>query len=215
MTHFRSRRTLAMSSVAVAALALAGCTSTESEPTASTTSMTSSAAVDSDSDSNRQPKALAAPAEGTLTAAPTGQAAPQTSAASPDAALTITDIRVGKHDGFDRVVYEFGGTGTPGWRAEIVSTATQQGSGNPLAVAGQGILQVLIDGSSMPFMTNVEPYAGPNPLEVENPVVVTEVRDAGIFEGTDQTLVGLSDRNVSYRVYTLTEPTRLVVDIAR
>ncbi|RVW10367.1 hypothetical protein EGT67_04085 [Prescottella agglutinans] len=214
MTHYRSRRTLALSSVAVAALALAGCTSAESEPTASTTSMTSSAAVDSDSDSNRQPKALAAPAEGTLTAAPTGQSQ-QTSAASPDAALTITDIRVGKHDGFDRVVYEFGGTGTPGWRADIVSTATQQGSGNPLAVAGEGILQVLVDGSSMPFMTNVEPYSGPNPLEVENPVVVTEVRDAGIFEGTDQTLIGLTDRDVSYRVYTLTEPTRLVVDVAR
>ncbi|GAB2659828.1 hypothetical protein GCM10027068_44840 [Prescottella soli] len=155
-----------------------------------------------------------AAAEGTLTAAPTGQA-PESVAASPDAALTIRDIRVGKHDGFDRVVYEFGGTGTPGWRAEMVSTATQQGSGTPLAVAGQGILQVLVDGSSMPFMTNVEPYSGPNPLEVENPVVVTEVRDAGIFEGTDQTFIGLSDRNVSYRVYTLTEPTRLVVDIAR
>jgi hypothetical protein len=214
MTHFRSRRTLAMSSVAVAALALAGCTSAESEPAASTTSMTSSSTVDSDV-STGAAKAPVAAVDGTLTAAPTGQAAPQTSAASPDAALTVTDIRVGKHDGFDRVVYEFGGTGTPGWRAEIVSTATQQGSGNPLAVAGQGILQVLIDGSSMPFMTNVEPYAGPNPLEVENPVVVTEVRDAGIFEGTDQTLIGLTDRDVSYRVYTLTEPTRLVVDIAR
>ncbi|MDH6675896.1 hypothetical protein M2284_000084 [Rhodococcus sp. LBL1] len=213
MTHFRSRRTLAMSSVAVAALALAGCTSAESEPAASTTSMTSSSAVDSDGSTN-ETKAPAAAVDGTLTAAPTGQA-PQTAAASPDAALTIRDIRVGKHDGFDRVVYEFGGTGTPGWRAEIVSTATQQGSGKPLAVAGQGILQVLVDGSSMPFMTNVEPYSGPNPLEVENPVVVTEVRDAGIFEGTDQTLIGLSDRNVSYRVYTLTEPTRLVVDISR
>lgn len=212
MTHFRSRRILAMSSVAVAALALAGCSSAESEPAASTTSMTSSSVVDSDS--NRETKAPAAAADGTLTAAPTGQAS-QTSAASPDAALTITDIRVGKHEGFDRVVYEMGGVGTPGWRAEMVSTATQQGSGNPLAIAGQGILQVLIDGSSMPFMTEVEPYAGPNPLEVENPVVVTEVRDAGIFEGTDQTLIGLTDRDVSYRIYTLTEPTRLVVDIAR
>ena len=108
----------------------------------------------------------------------------------------------------------FDGTGTPGWRAEIVSVANQQGSGNPLAVAGQGILQVMIDGSAMPFETGIEPYSGPNPLEVENPVVVTEVRDAGVFEGTAQTLIGLSDRDVSYRVFTLTEPTRLVVDIA-
>ena len=208
MTHFRSRRTLAMSSVAVAALALAGCTSAESEPTASTTSMTSSAATSATSASK------AAAAEGTLTDAPTEQGA-QRGEASPDAALTITDMRVGRHDGFDRVVYEFGGTGTPGWRSGIVATANQQGSGDPLAVSGQGILQVLIDGSSMPFMTGVEPYSGPNPLEVENPGVVTEVRDAGVFEGTAQTLIGLTKRDVSYRVYTLSDPTRLVVDVAR
>lgn len=210
MTHFRSRRTLAMSSVAAAALALAGCTSAESEPTASTTSITSSAASD---DANDKSSALRA-AEGTVSAAPT-EKAPQSAPASPDAALTISDIRVGHHDGFDRVVFEFGGTGTPGWRAEVVSTATQQGSGKPLAVSGQGILQVLIDGSSMPFATGVEEYSGPNPLEVENPVVVTEVRDAGIFEGTAQTLIGLSDRDASYSVYTLSDPTRLVVDVAR
>ncbi|QCQ90372.1 AMIN-like domain-containing (lipo)protein [Rhodococcus sp. SGAir0479] len=209
MTHFRSRRTLALSSVAAAALALAGCSSPESEPTASTTSITSSTAADE----STAPSAFLE-AEGTLTAAPT-DTAPQTAAASPDAALTITDMRVGRHDDFDRVVYEFGGTGTPGWRAEVVSTASQQGSGKPLAVAGAGILQVLVDGASMPVSTGVEEYSGPNPIEVENPGAVTEVRNAGTFEGTAQTLIGLSDRDASYRVYTLSDPTRLVVDVSR
>lgn len=213
MTHFRSRRTLALSSVAVAALALAGCTSADSEPTASTTSITSSAAA-GESTTQSGDKSSFHAAEGTLTAAPTDKA-PQTAPASPDAALTITDLRVGHHDDFDRVVYEFGGTGTPGWRTEVVSTATQQGSGKPLAVAGEGILQVLIDGSSMPFATGIEPYAGPNPLEVEDPRIVTEVRDAGVFEGTAQTVIGLADREASYRVYTLSDPTRLVVDVSR
>ena len=207
MTYLRSRRALAVSSAAVAAIALAGCSSPDSEPTASTTSITASASA----------PAKAAPLaadEGTLTAAPTAQAA-QTGTAPADAALTIRDMRIGTHDGFDRVVFEFGGTGTPGWRSEIVSTANQQGSGKPLAVSGQAILQVMITGSSMPFASGVEPYAGPNPLDAAPGGIVTEVRDAGIFEGTTQTLIGLARPDAAYRVYTLDNPTRLVVDVAR
>ncbi|WP_137725353.1 AMIN-like domain-containing (lipo)protein [Prescottella subtropica] len=209
MTHYRSRRTLALSSVAAAALALASCTNSDTEPTASATSIT----VESTA-SAVAPAPLAATADGTRTDAPTAQEG-QRGDASADAALTITDMRIGHHDGFDRVVYQFDGTGTPGWRTEVVGTVVQQGSGNPIAVAGQGILQVLIDGSAMPFTTGVEPYAGPNPLEIEKPGIVTEVRDAGVFEGTAQTLIGLTTRGVSYRVYTLEGPTRLVVDVAR
>ncbi|MFM1723761.1 MULTISPECIES: hypothetical protein [Rhodococcus] len=207
MTYLRSRRTLAISSVALAAIALAGCSSTDSEPTASSTSITAST-------SSPVKAAPLAADEGTLTAAPTAQDA-QTGTASADAALTISDMRIGTHDGFDRVVFEFGGTGTPGWRSEIVSTANQQGSGKPLAVSGQAILQVMITGASMPYATGVEEYAGPNPLEAAPGGIVTEVRDAGIFEGTDQTLIGLARPDADYRVYTLDNPTRLVVDVAR
>lgn len=207
MTYLRSRRTLAISSVALAAIALAGCSSTESEPTASSTSITSST-------STQVKAAPLAADEDTPTAAPTAQDT-QTGTASADAALTIRDMRIGTHDGFDRVVFEFGGTGTPGWRSEIVSTANQQGSGNPLAVSGQAILEVMITGSSMPFESGVDPYEGPNPLEAAPGGVVTEVRDAGIFEGTNQTLIGLARPDAAYRVYTLSNPTRLVVDVAR
>lgn len=209
MTYLRSRRTLAISSVALAAIALAGCSSTDSEPTASSTSVTASTST-----SSPVKAAPLAADEGTLTAAPTAQDA-QTGTASEDAALTISDMRIGTHDGFDRVVFEFGGTGTPGWRSEIVSTANQQGSGNPLAVSGQAILQVMITGASMPYATGVEEYSGPNPLEAAPGGIVTEVRDAGIFEGTNQTLIGLSRPDADYRVYTLDNPTRLVVDVAR
>ncbi|RVW02740.1 AMIN-like domain-containing (lipo)protein [Rhodococcus xishaensis] len=209
MTNFRSHRKLAMSSVAAAALALAGCTNAESEPTASAP-LTSSAS-DSE-DRNSDAKAFKA-SDGAMTAVPTGTA-PQSEAPSPDAALAVTDMLVTSHDGFDRVIYELGGTGTPGWRADIVETAVQQGSGHTITVNGQGILQVLIDGSSIPSTIGIEPYSGPNPLEVENPGVVTEVQEAGVFEGTTQTLIGLSKPDVSFHVYSLSDPTRLVVDVA-
>ncbi|QBJ97834.1 hypothetical protein ERC79_19220 [Rhodococcus sp. ABRD24] len=213
MTHFRHRRTVALFSVAAAALALAGCSDAESEPTASTTSITPS----SDAGSNAGSKAAAAPfhaTEGTMTAVPTGEAA-QTASASPESALTVTDIRIGSHDGFDRVVYELGGSGTPGWRTRIVTTAAQQGSGKPIEVDGEAILEVLIDGSAYPFESGVEPYRGQNPLAAAPGGVVLQVADAGVFEGVTQTFVGLSRADAQYRVYTLDNPTRVVVDVAR
>ncbi|RVW06047.1 AMIN-like domain-containing (lipo)protein [Rhodococcus spongiicola] len=209
MTNFRSHRRLAMSSVAAAALALAGCTTTESEPTASTP-LTSSAA---DSEGTKRDATAFQASDDAMTGVPTGTA-PQSADASPDAALTITDMLVTSHEGFDRVTYELSGTGTPGWRADIVEAAIQQGSGHTIPMHGQGILQVLIDGSSIPSTIGVEPYSGPNPLEVENPGVVTEVQDAGVFEGTTQTLIGLSKPETPFHVYTLSDPTRLVVDVA-
>jgi hypothetical protein len=39
---------------------------------------------------------------------------PDTHAASPVAFGNVTDVRIGHHDGFDRVVLDFGGRGTPG-----------------------------------------------------------------------------------------------------
>ena len=40
-------------------------------------------------------------------------AEPDTAEPSSDARVTVSDIRLGRHDGFDRVVFEVGGTGTP------------------------------------------------------------------------------------------------------
>lgn len=86
------------------------------------------------------------------------------SPAGEGAKLTVVDIRTGRHEGFDRVVYELGGEGTPGWRVGYVDEALQQGSGNEVPVAGDAVLQVLIDGSAYPFDSGVEQYAGPDPV---------------------------------------------------
>jgi len=39
---------------------------------------------------------------------------PDAGEASEDSFVTVTKIRIGVHDGFDRVVFEVEGTGTPG-----------------------------------------------------------------------------------------------------
>lgn len=127
------------------------------------------------------------------------------------ASLTVTDVRVGAHDGFDRVVYEFDGSGTPGWTVRYVDAAVQDGSGATLDVPGLTILEVSLTGTGYPFDTGVEPYEGANPLPGTG--AVTEVRMATVFEGITQSFIGLADPARPATVSLLTDPVRVVVDI--
>ncbi|MFC7451435.1 AMIN-like domain-containing (lipo)protein [Rhodococcus daqingensis] len=140
---------------------------------------------------------------------------PHRADASDDAHLTVAGLRVGAHDGYDRVVYELGGTGVPGWSVRYVDLAVQEGSGDVIPIAGETILEVLITGSGYPFDTGVHEYDGPNPLPGEDTELVTEARISGVFEGTTQSFIGLESGGHPFSVSTLSDPTRLVVDIAR
>ncbi|AOW92024.1 hypothetical protein BFN03_03105 [Rhodococcus sp. WMMA185] len=141
-------------------------------------------------------------------------ASAKSSPASDSARLTVTDMRVGKHEGYDRVVYELGGMGTPGWRVEYVDTAISNGSGDEITLPGNGILQVLIDGSAYPFDSGVEGYSGPDPLPGVPGGSVTEVRGALVFEGVTQSFIGVTESDRPFSVSALSMPPRVVVDIA-
>ncbi|MEV0947411.1 hypothetical protein [Rhodococcus sp. NPDC049939] len=136
---------------------------------------------------------------------------PQSSAASASADLTLTDIRVGRHAGFDRVVYEFAGTGTPGWHARYVDSAAQDNSNRPISVAGDGILQIYIDRITFPYdnsgVRSFPPVPGTG-------AVVTEVREGVSWsEGRMQSFIGTTGSERPFTVFTLSGPTRVVVDI--
>jgi hypothetical protein len=130
-----------------------------------------------------------------------------------EAALTVTDIRVGHHEGFDRVVFELGGTGAPGWRVEYVDQPIDDGSGNLATVAGDAYLQVMISGSGYPMDTGVEEYTDPNPVVGGDDGEVEEVLLRGVFEGYTQAFVGVDDERRPFRVFALEDPTRVVVDV--
>ena len=128
--------------------------------------------------------------------------------------LTVTAVRVARHDGYDRVVFELDGeaSGEPGWRVEYVDEPTQQGSGNPVEVDGEAALAVTITGTGYPFDTGVEEASGdpslPSGLEV-----VEDVRLGGVFEGQYEAFIGTSSK-APFRVFRLEDPARVVVDIA-
>ena len=149
------------------------------------------------------------------TAAPSfpGDAEPDTAEASADARVTVSDIRVGGHDGFDRVVLEVGGEGTPGWDVRYVDQPSSQGKGDPVEVAGDAVLQLTLTGAGYPYDTGVEEYSATAPLSAPDTEAVTEVVFDATYEGTTVTFVGTTTR-APFRVYLLEAPTRVVLEVA-
>jgi hypothetical protein len=137
---------------------------------------------------------------------------PDTGEASADSFVTVTEIRTGLHDGFDRVVFEVDGTGAPGWDVRYVEEAASQGSGMAIPVEGEAILQVTITGVGMPTETGIEEYDGSAPLPGAGTEVVTEVVWDSTFEGTSVAFVGLTEET-PFRVYLLEDPARVVLEV--
>lgn len=190
------RNALVFGLVAIAALTLPGC-GTDDAP-AATPPPTSTTSTFADATG-------AAPSDN----------APKSGAASAGAALTVTDIRIGEQPGFDRVVFELGGTGTPGWQVEYTDRAVQDGSGKTVDVAGRSILEVRILGSAYPFDSPVPPFAGPDPVTDPSVPGITGVYKKIVYEGTTQSFIGIDADAPAFAVSALSDPPRLVVDIAR
>lgn len=214
-------RPIVLLTCGIAAFAvLAGCASGDPE---SSTTVTETVTADPSADPS--PTETSASPTSSPTAGPSDEADdaaipfpatadPVSQEPSAGAKLTVTDIRVGRHDGFDRVVFELGGSGTPGWTVRYVDQPTDDGSGNPVGLDGDAFLEVFITGTGYPMDTGVTEYSGPNPLDAEGTAEVEQVLYRGVFEGQTQAFVGIDDDDREpFRVFTLQDPTRVVVDL--
>ncbi|MEV6277995.1 hypothetical protein [Nocardia sp. NPDC051832] len=141
-------------------------------------------------------------------------ALPKEQAPSAESGVTVTGVRIGRQPGYDRVVYDLGGPGTPGWIVRYADQAVQDGSGKVIEVAGQSILEVQITGSAYPFDSGVEPYSGPDPATDPIAPGIAGVYRTAVFEGTTQSFIGVNADRPPFTVSTLSNPTRLVIDIA-
>jgi hypothetical protein len=173
---------------------------TSTTPGSPTTSGTSAPATPSDDDG------------GTAVPSFPADTSPDTHDASADAAVTVTDVRLGHHDGFDRVVLEVHGAGTPGWDVRYVDVAVSQGRGEPVEVAGEAILQVTITGAGYPYDTGVTEFANREPITAGGTKAVTEVLFDATYEGTTVAFVGTTGE-APFRVYPLQDPARVVVEV--
>jgi hypothetical protein len=118
-------------------------------------------------------------------------------------------IAVGCHATFDRFVIR-GRFGTPGYVVRYARRIVEDGSGRPVRLRGKKRIHVVIR------RARAHTEAGARLL----PPVLTplcpnlrQVKDAGDFEGVVSFGLGLR-RKTGFRVFRLTSPTRIVIDVA-
>lgn len=131
-------------------------------------------------------------------------------------AAYLTDVRIGRHEGFDRVVFEFRGELPAWWVSTDSGELLGDPTGEPLEIGGQHRLDVRVSPASRVEFTDEDPgyieiYTGPDRVP-GTAATVTEAVLVGDFEGNLLWAIGLRDA-VDFRVLTLENPTRLVVDV--
>ncbi|WP_197058349.1 AMIN-like domain-containing (lipo)protein [Modestobacter caceresii] len=208
----RSARVTRSAGLAVALLLVAGCAAQPgTDSTASTADASFSAAPETGGTTEPTPTTTTAEAESPAPEFPADTSADTAEPVDPEG-LTVTEVRAAPHEGFERVVFELAGSGTPGWRVEYVDAPSSQGSGDAVAVPGSAFLQVTLQGTSYPYETGAEEVAR-GPVSVSGTDTVQGVVYDATFEGTSVAWIGTS-AEVPFRVSALSDPTRLVVEVA-
>ena len=186
--------------VLAAAAVLAGCGSSKSESGTSTAPVPDTTVSSPTSD----------PMEGSATTPVEGRAEKTGTA-------LLARVAVGRHKGFDRVVFQFENL-RPGWKVQYVDRPiVEDGSGNPIEVAGGAVLLVRMEpASGFDLATNEGRlvYKGPRRIEGSDAgtSVVREVVRSGDFEAVLSWAIGVQER-VDFRVRAFDDPARLVVDL--
>lgn len=129
--------------------------------------------------------------------------------------VTVTDVRLGAHDGFDRVVVETAGDGRAGYRVGYVDDPRAAGSGAPVAVPGAAALGVTLTGIALPgdAPAGTQPWDGPQRQRIAGSEVLVELVEAVLFEGRYTFFAGVDGR-APFAVGRLEDPSRIVLDIS-
>ncbi|GHG99896.1 hypothetical protein [Streptomyces rubradiris] len=161
-------------------------------------------------------------AAGTATAATTGATACPTGWGSGDkggvaaGAVPLKNIRAGRHDCFDRLVFDVPGGGALGYSVGYVDQLHQLASGEYIPVGGGAVLDVRVGAPAYDPATGAAAYPGragqPLPgVDVSGYSTFRDARFSASFEGETQIGLGVRAR-LPFRVIQL--PDQLVVDVA-
>ncbi len=124
----------------------------------------------------------------------------------------IDAVRVGTHPGYDRIVFGFK-EGIPALDVKVgTPPLTYDPSGLPMEVAGNDFLVFILRGGTGLDPSGRVTYYGPTDFTPDYPVLVQFIQ-AGDFEAQSEWVAGLTGP-ACIRVFTLTGPDRLVIDLA-
>lgn len=127
---------------------------------------------------------------------------------APEGLPELEAVEVGHHDAFDRVVFRFSSR-VPGYNVNYVPEVTADPSDEPIPLEGNAFMIV-----AMHSVASGQVGAPPAPQDRQTPRFpeLREIAGAGDFEGVVSFGLGLTAES-GFRVFTLTNPDRLVVDV--
>jgi len=126
----------------------------------------------------------------------------------------LTNIRTGRHTTYDRVVLDFRGPVPSSFRDQWVRQLTADPSGKPISLPGNRFLSVSMQNASAVDLSGRPTYTGRRTFRTFALRNIEAVTITGDFEHVLS--IGIGARHTSWvRVFTLTAPSRLVVDIGR
>ncbi|GAA2717474.1 MULTISPECIES: hypothetical protein [Streptomyces] len=130
----------------------------------------------------------------------------------------LRDIRTGRHECYDRMVFDIlgPGTGPVGYHVRYVDKLQQDGSGDVIPVSGGAILEVRVAAPAYDPATGQVSYDGkarqPLPeVDLTGYRTFQDARFGGSFEGDTQVGLGVRAR-LPFRVFQ--DGNHLVVDVA-
>lgn len=135
-------------------------------------------------------------------------------AQSPPAFSQLTNIRVGRHATFDRVVLDFRGPLPNSFRASWVSGLVADGSGRPVSLPGNKFVSVVMQNASGFDLSGRRTYPGPTKFTTRQLRNIEAVAITGDFEHVLSVGLGMRHRTWLH-TFTLTNPNRLVIDVGR
>jgi hypothetical protein len=136
-----------------------------------------------------------------------------------DVFTNLTDVRVGAHNGYDRIVFEFAAPDpNPGGKAGIPRFEIRQAkppfsedpSDIPIDVEGDAFARIVFQGTSGYDFDGNATYDGPRRI-TPGFGTLTEAVEGGDFEATMTWILGLS-RPTCWQIHALHDPDRLVID---
>jgi hypothetical protein len=150
------------------------------------------------------------PAAGLASTQPGFSTEPRVVEHPPVGAPKLTGLRAGRHPGFDRVVFQLDGPIPSSSSVRYLPVVRLDGSGEPLSLRGNAFLEVVVRAPT--HDQDGRPVRSPTRLRPDF-AALREVNAPGSFEGQTTAGIGVSQR-VGFRVFELTGPTRIVIDLA-
>jgi hypothetical protein len=147
-----------------------------------------------------------------LTSVVTVTATPASSTAQPPPVPVLTNIRAGLNTGFDRVVLDLTDGLRPDVSYQLVDELISDGSGEIFWLTGEHFVSVVVNPANAHDANGNPSYANPQRFRTRNLRNVMAVGITGDFEA--YVSIGLGIRYPSWvRVFTLTAPLRVVIDV--